>query len=64
VSKVLDARYLDEAAQRMARCCRHVIQAVLREEEWGDADEEFRRVILKGLEELIREIGQATCSPD
>jgi hypothetical protein len=39
-------------AMRLARACRNVIQAVLREEEWRDADHEFYLVIRQGLEEL------------
>jgi hypothetical protein len=38
-------------AIRLARECRHIIQAVLREEEWADADREFYRVIRSGLED-------------
>lgn len=38
-------------AIRLARECRHIIQAVLREEEWADADREFYRVIRLGLEQ-------------
>jgi len=41
-----------EAAVRGARRCRHIIQAVLREEEWGDADREFYLVIREELERL------------
>ena len=33
-----------EAAIRIARHCRHLIQACLREEEWADADREFYRI--------------------
>lgn len=39
-----------EAAIRIARRCRHIIQACLREEEWGDADREFYRVAREELE--------------
>jgi hypothetical protein len=46
---------LHEAASRMARACRRIIQGCLRDEEWRDADEEFYRVILAGLEELNHE---------
>jgi hypothetical protein len=38
-------------AIRLARECRIIIQACLREEEWDDAEEEFRWVILAGLHE-------------
>lgn len=48
-----EAECLQEAAKRMARQCRHIVQGCLREDEWLDADEEFRTVILKGLEELL-----------
>lgn len=41
-----------EAAIRIARRCRHVIQAVLREEEWMDADLEFYRIAREELEGL------------
>jgi hypothetical protein len=40
------------AAFRIARKCRHVIQGVLREEEWRDADREFYRVARAELEAL------------
>jgi hypothetical protein len=42
---------LTAIAIRLARECRIIIQAALREEEWGDAEEEFRWVILAGLKE-------------
>lgn len=38
----------DEAAWRMARECRSIVQGCLREEEWQDADREFFQVISKG----------------
>lgn len=47
-------RKLHEAALRMARRCRFIIQACLREEEWRDADREFYTVILEGLTDLER----------
>lgn len=34
---------------RLARDCRRVVQACLREEEWADADEKFFEIILAGL---------------
>ena len=34
-----------EVAWRLARKCRNVVQACLREEEWGDADREFFQII-------------------
>jgi hypothetical protein len=36
-------------ALRLARACRHVVQACLREEEWADADREFYAIIFMGL---------------
>jgi hypothetical protein len=36
---------------RLARACRNIVQACLREEEWGDADREFYRIIRAGLED-------------
>jgi hypothetical protein len=39
-----------ELALRLARRCRHIIQACLREEEWQDADREFYLIIREGLE--------------
>jgi hypothetical protein len=41
-------------AVRLARACRHIIQAVLREEEWNDADREFYLVIRQGLEQVMK----------
>jgi len=38
-----------EAAIRIARRCRHVIQACLREDEWADADREFYRICREEL---------------
>ena len=42
-------------ALRVARQCREIIQACLREEEWADAEEEFRWLILAGLNEAVKE---------
>jgi hypothetical protein len=39
-----------ETAFRIARRCRHTIQACLREEEWVDADREFYRIAREELE--------------
>ncbi len=39
----------DEAAWRIAKECRGIVQACLREEEWPDADREFFGVIRAGL---------------
>jgi hypothetical protein len=43
-----DAR-THETAIRIARRCRHVIQACLREDEWADADQEFYRICREEL---------------
>jgi hypothetical protein len=43
-----DARTHDTSI-RIARRCRHIIQACLREEEWGDADREFYRICREEL---------------
>jgi hypothetical protein len=40
---------MDEAAWRMAQECRGIVQTCLREEEWHDADQEFFRIISRGL---------------
>jgi hypothetical protein len=39
-------------ARELARRCRRVIQACLREEEWRDADQEFTRIIGDGLKRV------------
>ena len=44
---------IHDAAVKMARRCRWLIQACLREEEWGDADREFYLVIREGLERFV-----------
>jgi hypothetical protein len=44
-----------EIAMRLARQCREIVQTALREEEWADAEEEFRWVILAGLNEAVKE---------
>lgn len=41
-----------EAAIRIARRCRNVVQACLREEEWSEADREFYRVAREELEAI------------
>ena len=43
-------------ATKLARQCRHIIQGVLREDEWRDADREFSAVILAGLESYKRQV--------
>jgi hypothetical protein len=45
---------IHKAACRIAVRCRNVIQAVLREEEWLDADREFYCVAREVLEEFER----------
>ena len=44
---------IHEAAIRMARRCRWLIQACLRDEEWGDADREFYLVLRDELERFV-----------
>jgi len=41
-----------EVAIRIARRCRNIVQACLREEEWAEADREFYRVARDELEAL------------
>ncbi len=43
---------IHEAAIRIARRCRHIVQACLREEEWGEADREFYVIVRQELEAL------------
>ena len=52
MSQPADPR-IHEAAVRMARRCRYLIQACLREEEWLDADREFYLVLREELERFI-----------
>jgi hypothetical protein len=47
-----------ETAIRIARRCRHIIQACLREEEWRDADREFYRVCREELAASVQ-VGKA-----
>ena len=51
VSHPVDPK-VHEAAIRLARRCRCIVQACLREEEWADADREFYAVIREGLEQF------------
>jgi hypothetical protein len=51
-SNVPDDPLVHARAIMLARKCRRVIQAILREEERGDADREFYLIIRKGLEDL------------
>ncbi len=41
---------IHETAVRAARRCRCIVQACLREEEWGEADREFYFVIREEIE--------------
>jgi hypothetical protein len=41
--------YRTQTARRLARECRNIVQACLREEEWRDADDEFSAIIKAGL---------------
>ena len=43
---------IHEAAIRLARRCRGIVQACLREEEWNEADREFYLVIREEFERL------------
>lgn len=45
---------ISELAWRLAKRCRNVVQACLREEEWRDADREFHAVILRGLTQRVK----------
>jgi hypothetical protein len=50
-------------ARRLARQCREIVQACLREEEWIDAEDEFTKVIVSGLEELLATPVSSATSP-
>ena len=54
-SEACDPR-VHRAAIGMARRCRHIIQACLREEEWSDADFEFYMIIREGVEQCLIEV--------
>ncbi len=54
-SQACDPR-VHRAAIGMARRCRHIIQACLREEEWRDADFEFYMIIRDGIEQCLIEV--------
>jgi hypothetical protein len=43
---------IHDAAIRIARRCRHIVQTCLREEEWGEADREFYLIARQELEAL------------
>jgi hypothetical protein len=57
VSSQAADQVIHDAAVKMARRCRWLIQACLREEEWGDADREFYLVIREGLERFVEARG-------
>jgi hypothetical protein len=44
--------HVHQLAVRLARKCRHVIDAVLRDEEKGEADRSFYEIIRVGLEDF------------
>jgi hypothetical protein len=44
--------HVHQLAIRLARKCRHVIDAVLRDEEKGEADRSFYEIIRLGLEDF------------
>ncbi|MGE5754681.1 MAG: hypothetical protein ACM35G_03035 [Planctomycetaceae bacterium] len=48
---------IHDAAVRMARRCRFLVQACLREDEWGEADREFYGVIREELENFVGAVG-------
>jgi hypothetical protein len=52
MSQPADPR-IHEAAVCMARRCRYLIQACLREEEWRDCDLEFYLVLREELERFV-----------
>ena len=52
MSSELSEGFLKLLARRLARQCREIIQACLREEEWADCEKEFEIVIRAGLREL------------
>lgn len=54
MGKELDVRCLHEAAERMSRQCRYVIEDALYEWELGEVEREFRDVILEGLRQLMQ----------
>ena len=52
-----------ETAIRIARRCRHIVQACLRDEEWADADREFYRVCREELATAGRKTTTASAEP-
>lgn len=62
----MEAVNLWSLARNLGRGCRRVIQSCLREEEWGDADEEFARIIFDGLNqrEISAESGDGGAAPE
>lgn len=55
---------LEQKAKELARECRQVIQNALLIWEWRDAEEEFCRVILAGMQELFDSAGRAPHGDD
>lgn len=51
----MGAEALHEAAKRMARLCRHVVEDALYEWELGEVEREFFEVILAGMSESNHE---------
>lgn len=45
---------IEVSIRAVAKRCVFIIRGCLREEEWIDAEEEFRRIILEGLKDLLR----------
>jgi hypothetical protein len=55
---------IHEAAARMAKRCRFLIQVCLREEEWGDADREFYIIICEELQRFVAKRSAAGGRPE
>lgn len=55
-ARLIERTWLHDAALRMARRCRRVIQSCLREEEWRDCDAEFQAVIVSELRKLLKNL--------
>lgn len=47
--EVISGESLDAVALKLAKRCRSVVQACLREEEWLDADQAFFDIIRHGI---------------
>jgi hypothetical protein len=59
----LSAVYFKLLARRLARQCREIVQAFLREAEWIDAENEFAKVILSELEDSLSTPASSVASP-